>query len=132
MDCPADYFDGHQAVARPVRLRVVQGVLHIDGEGVDLRVPVQQVAWPEVQRHGMRLAYLPVVSGGKPAAAPERPAAEPSRQSSQPAQTPASAASSPADGDIVGQIERLGRLRDQGVLSPEEFAAAKAGLLKRL
>ncbi|WP_088285835.1 M48 family metallopeptidase [Ideonella sp. A 288] len=59
MDCPADYFDGHQAVARPVRLRVVQGLLSIEGPGVALQVPVQQVAWPEVQRHGVRLAYLP-------------------------------------------------------------------------
>lgn len=79
----------------------------------------------------VRLADLPVVSGGQPATASERPAAAPS-QSSQPAQTSASAASSPADSDVIGQIERLGRLRDQGVLSPEEFAAAKAGLLKRL
>ena len=80
----------------------------------------------------VRLADLPVVSGGQPASRSEPPAAQPIRQPSEPDPTPATAAPSPADGDIIGQIERLGRLRDQGVLSPEEFAAAKAGLLKRL
>ncbi|HYF62045.1 MAG TPA: SHOCT domain-containing protein [Herpetosiphonaceae bacterium] len=31
--------------------------------------------------------------------------------------------------DLLGQLERLGQLRTQGVLSDEEFAAAKARLL---
>lgn len=68
----ADYFDGHSAQARPVRLQVKvqaqeQGpartqagrrVLHIDGDGIALRIPVRQVSWPERQRHGARQAYL--------------------------------------------------------------------------
>ncbi|HMR29307.1 MAG TPA: SHOCT domain-containing protein [Geminicoccaceae bacterium] len=75
----------------------------------------------------VRLADLPQVSGGAPAA----PAM--GQQASQPAaveQAMAQAAS--AGGDVIAQIERLGQLRDRGVLSPEEFASAKAELLKRL
>lgn len=56
---PVDYFDGLQARARPVRLCVSGGQLHIAGDGVALQVPVRRVSWPERQRHGERQAYLP-------------------------------------------------------------------------
>jgi microsomal dipeptidase-like Zn-dependent dipeptidase len=41
------------------------------------------------------------------------------------------APAAPADGgdELIAQLEKLGSLRDSGVLSPEEFAAAKAKLL---
>lgn len=73
----ADYFDGHSAQARPVRLSVHRRMLHIDGDGdgdgaaIALRVPVRQVSWPERQRHGARQAYLPrhgLLSHADPAA----------------------------------------------------------------
>jgi hypothetical protein len=35
----------------------------------------------------------------------------------------------PAQDDLTAQLRRLGELRDQGVLSEDEFAAAKARLL---
>ncbi len=61
--CVADYFDGQHAAARRVRLTLVQGQLHIDGldpaDGIALRVAARAVSWPERQRHGVRLAYLP-------------------------------------------------------------------------
>lgn len=37
-----------------------------------------------------------------------------------------------ADSDIVGQIEKLSRLKDSGILSEEEFSTKKAELLARL
>ncbi len=37
--------------------------------------------------------------------------------------------SRPADDDVVGKLERLRTLRDDGVLTEDEFAAAKARLL---
>ena len=37
---------------------------------------------------------------------------------------------SAASGDVLGQLERLGKLRSQGLLTEEEFTAAKAKLLK--
>ena len=43
------------------------------------------------------------------------------------AQPPAPAAA-PAT-DLVGELQKLGALRDQGILSDAEFAAAKAKLL---
>jgi len=55
----ADYFDGQQARPHAVHLTVQGGQLHIDGDGVALRVPVRRVSWPERQRHGTRQAYLP-------------------------------------------------------------------------
>lgn len=55
----AEYFDGLQAAARPVRLRIHQRRLHIEGEGVSRQVAVRAVSWPERQRHGQRQAYLP-------------------------------------------------------------------------
>jgi len=54
-----DYFDGLQARARPVRLCITAGQLHIAGDGVAMQVPVRRVSWPERQRHGERQAYLP-------------------------------------------------------------------------
>lgn len=52
-------FNGRQARPIPVRLSLDKGVLSIVGEGVQLRVPEQQLRWPERQRHGARIAYLP-------------------------------------------------------------------------
>jgi hypothetical protein len=43
------------------------------------------------------------------------------------AQIPATAA--PAGGDLIAQLQQLGQLRESGILSDEEFNAAKAKLL---
>lgn len=45
---------------------------------------------------------------------------------------PAAATSSAGQPDVMGQLRQLGELRDAGVLTPEEFEAKKADLLKRL
>jgi hypothetical protein len=44
------------------------------------------------------------------------------------------AASPPAAGesDVLAALERLGELKQRGILSDEEFAAKKAELLRRL
>lgn len=56
------------------------------------------------------------------AAAPVAPVA--------PAPAPAQPAPAPASTDeLIGQLERLGKLRDSGVLTDAEFAAQKARLL---
>jgi Zn-dependent protease with chaperone function len=55
----AAYFDGRSARAQAVQLRVKEGTLHVDGEGVALQLPVRRVQWPERQRHGERQAHLP-------------------------------------------------------------------------
>lgn len=76
----------------------------------------------------VRLADLPVVSGGAPAPAAQPPTpASPSPQVERAVEQAGA-----AGGDVIAQIERLAQLRDRGVLSPEEFASAKAELLKRL
>lgn len=47
-----------------------------------------------------------------------------------PAAPPTAAAAPPVDtDDMLNQLERLGKLRDAGVLTDEEFAAQKARIL---
>jgi hypothetical protein len=42
---------------------------------------------------------------------------------------PAPPAAAPSQVDLVAELTRLGQLRDSGILTDEEFAAAKAKLL---
>jgi hypothetical protein len=42
---------------------------------------------------------------------------------------PAPAAAAPAGGDVIAQLKDLAALRDQGILTDEEFAAQKARIL---
>lgn len=56
------YFDGVSPRPVPVMAQRVGDHVLIMGEGVRLEVPVRDVRWPERQRHGTRLCYLP--SGG--------------------------------------------------------------------
>ena len=46
-----------------------------------------------------------------------------------PPPAPAPAAAEAGGDDLIAQLEKLGRLRDQGILTDEEFAAQKAKLL---
>jgi hypothetical protein len=55
----AEYFDGRSARAHAVRLRREGVLLHMAGDGVDLRVPLARIRWPERTRHGVRVAELP-------------------------------------------------------------------------
>lgn len=52
----------------------------------------------------------------------------PQRSSSIPITTPGADATS--ESDLLSQLERLGQLRSQGLLTEEEFSRAKAQLLK--
>lgn len=45
---------------------------------------------------------------------------------------PPAAPVAPPAPDVMGQLKQLGELRDAGVLTPEEFDAKKAELLRRL
>jgi hypothetical protein len=54
-----EYFDGQRPVAQAVTLRIDDGDLLIEGPGVSRRVPRRQLRWPERQRHGARMMYLP-------------------------------------------------------------------------
>jgi len=54
----ADFFDGRSAHAHRVRLRRDGDALVITGDGVEQRVPLAAVRWPERTRHGVRVAEL--------------------------------------------------------------------------
>lgn len=70
---------------------------------------------------GMSNGYAPAGFGGHAAGAPGGHA--------MPASVPTPASSGD---DILAQLERLGGLRDAGVLTPDEFEAKKAEMLRRL
>ena len=52
-----------------------------------------------------------------------------SREEPAEAAAPAPAAAAPAEPEYVGELERLSQLRDQGILSDEEFEAKKKQIL---
>jgi membrane protease subunit (stomatin/prohibitin family) len=51
------------------------------------------------------------------------------QQRQMPAQAPAEAAAPPAQEDPMAKLKQLGELHDSGVLTDEEFSAAKAKIL---
>ena len=55
----AEYFDGRSAHAHAVTLALHGDELLIRGDGVELRVALARVRWPERQRHGVRRIELP-------------------------------------------------------------------------
>ncbi len=54
---------------------------------------------------------------------------EPAGQEEQAAPAPAAAPAAPAAPAYVAELEQLAQLRDQGILTPEEFEAKKQQLL---
>jgi hypothetical protein len=59
---------------------------------------------------------------------PQQYAAPPPQQYAAP--PPAAPTAPPAGGDLAAELERLGQLRNQGLLTDDEFNAAKAKLLE--
>lgn len=47
-------------------------------------------------------------------------------------QVPVASSDAPTDDDLVSKLERLARLRDQGILTPEEFSEQKALVLSAM
>ncbi len=69
-------------------------------------------------------------SAGMTQAAPQQYAPPPQQYTPPPPQyAPESAPAAAPQDDMIAQLERLGALRAQGLLTDEEFAAAKAKLL---
>lgn len=54
----ADYFDGRSARARRVMVAIRGDQLRIVGDGLLLHVPLNEVRWPERQRHGGQVITL--------------------------------------------------------------------------
>ena len=65
-----------------------------------------------------------------PRADPTPPAAPTSRAEPTPAPTSSSSPSPPPTAELLDHLERLGRLRDSGVLTEDEFQEQKARLLR--
>ena len=89
------------------RTAVVAGTARATTNALDRRSQrraVEQEAYPEQQQ-----AYQ-----------------QPQAQYAPPPQAPPAQ----SEEDLVAKLERLGRLRDSGILSEQEFAAAKAQLLQ--
>jgi hemolysin activation/secretion protein len=85
-----------------------------------------------VNRHQQNKAAEQDAAAQQQAAEQAPPPAEPVYQAPPPPpvyQAPPPAPAAPAEDDLVGRIQQLAGLRDSGVLSEEEFAAAKGKLL---
>ncbi|MBE3637887.1 SHOCT domain-containing protein [Mangrovicoccus algicola] len=96
-------------------------------------------SWTFTSQYGtVYLNQLPVVSGqGQAAQAPSWQSApeagQPAPQTApEPAPAADPAAAQPVQGDVFAALEKLGQLRDMGVLTEAEFQAKKAELLARL
>ncbi|MFF1478196.1 SHOCT domain-containing protein [Streptomyces sp. NPDC058301] len=87
--------------------------------------PARAVVRPVVRPSGAPLLRGLLVGGPRLAKAAREDAAAES------ASAPGAAAGEPGPGDaaLVDLLSRLGRLAQQGLLTPEEFTAAKAKLL---
>jgi hypothetical protein len=75
------------------------------------------------------LRQLPLVSTNAPGGYPSQPPVVPTLA---PAPSPASPVQSESESDVFAKLERLGALKQQGVITDEEFAAKKAELLSRI
>ena len=84
----------------------------------------------------VNLNTLPVVSVDGRSQAPQNQPPQQSEQQSSPSQQPGNASQggqpSPDERDIFDAIERLGKLRANGLVTDDEFAQKKAELLSRL
>lgn len=79
---------------------------------------------------GTAQATMGAVANRQARAAQAQAAPPPPAPAPQPVAPPPPAAAPAAPGsDLIAQLERLAQLQAAGVLSPEEFAAAKAKLL---
>jgi hemolysin activation/secretion protein len=79
-----------------------------------------------VNRHGQQKAADQQAAAEQEAAEQAPPPPQPVYQAPP---EPPPAAAAPAEDDLVGRIQQLAELRDAGVLSEEEFAAAKGKVL---
>lgn len=62
MTLAATCFDGSHALERHVTLRLVNGDLHVCGDGIERVVAADDLQWPEPNRHGIRVLHF--VHGG--------------------------------------------------------------------
>jgi hypothetical protein len=76
----------------------------------------------------LRLSEFPVVSPVASATA-DAPATPKSRSATS---EPTSPSSPSIENDVLSSLERLGALKEKGILTEEEFSAKKAELLSRL
>lgn len=84
-----------------------------------------------VSRHGQQKAAEKQAYADQQAAE-QAPPPEPEYQAPPPQpvyQAPPAPAAAPAEDDLVGRIQQLAGMRDSGVLTEDEFAAAKSKLL---
>ncbi|MEU4351649.1 SHOCT domain-containing protein [Streptomyces sp. NPDC023838] len=88
--------------------------------------PARAAVRPVVRPSGAPLLRGLLVGGPRPAKSAREDAA-----AAESASAPGAAAGEPGPGDaaLVDLLSRLGRLAQQGLLTPEEFTAAKAKLL---
>jgi Short C-terminal domain len=127
------------------RLRDTRKVLlRIEGPDIAIAAPLPAAAF-QLHRHAeefvARVNAISNGAGGSDPAPAVRSAPGPAKTTDQSRQgVSVAAAQAPAPGNreaellsmemLIGQLERLGKLRDSGVLTEDEFQAQKAALLR--
>lgn len=108
-------------IGMAARTAVVAGTATAVSGGVQRRQQARADQQYEAQQYEAQQQQAQMEAAAQQAAAQQAAAAPPPA----PAAAPAAAGGT----DIVAELQKLGALRDQGILSDDEFAAAKAKLL---
>jgi biotin carboxyl carrier protein len=106
-------------VGLAARTAVVAGTAGAVSNGMARREQQRQADQAEMQAYEAQQQQAQMAAAAQQAVAQQPPAAPP----------PAAPAAAPAGTDVVSQLERLGALYQQGVLTDAEFAAQKAKIL---
>lgn len=107
-------------IGMAARTAVVAGTATAVSGGVQRRQQARADQQYEAQQYEAMQQQAQMEAAAQQAVAQQQAAAAPP-----PAPAPAAAGGT----DLVAELQKLGALRDQGILSDDEFAAAKAKLL---
>lgn len=107
-------------IGMAARTAVVAGTATAVSGGVQRRQQARADQQYEAQQYEAMQQQAQMEAAAQQAVAQQQAAAAP---------PPAPAPSAAGGTDLVAELQKLGALRDQGILSDDEFAAAKAKLL---
>lgn len=102
------------------------GLSGFDWVWIALGVMLDIMKWGQVANKRKQIPGYATISGGETATASAYPAATPTATAQQPA-----IASAPAEeqDDYIAELERLGQMHEQGIITDEEFEAKKQKIL---
>ncbi|MGW9631830.1 SHOCT domain-containing protein [Agromyces sp. NPDC055520] len=113
-------------IGMAARTAVVAGTATAVSGGMQRRQQEKAQGQYEQQQYEAQQQQAQIDAAAQQAVAQQQAAAA---AAAPPAAAPAAPAAPAGGVDLVGELQKLAALQEQGILSPEEFAAAKAKLL---